>query len=85
MAGPRIFYGPIEGDDWRELYRETVLQSDEYAEMSKDEREFLAGMFWDEFYKGRNGSEGQDAWFDGMGIDRDEFDWDAWRDMYSES
>ena len=81
----RVFYGPIEGDDWRDLFNDLVEQSYEYSDWTKTDRVQYATEFWDAFYNGGPGAYSvQRQLIEELGIDPDDFDWELWKSLYEE-
>lgn len=78
-----IEYGDIP-EDMHGIYRNTVMQSDDYFLYPQEDREYLAETFYEYFVVGAGfGSRvDQDEWLAQLGMDHDDFRWDVWGELY---
>lgn len=64
------------------LYANTVSASDTYSELDSREKEILAEDFMDMFVYGGYSRADQEAWLAELGLYSDDFDWEAWFELY---
>lgn len=64
------------------IYENTVDASDTYNELSPEEKHILADDFMDMFVYGGYSRADQDAWLAELGLYHEDFDWDAWYELY---